>query len=316
MGNHSSKEDDMEEQAQYIPARTNISAIPGDGRQQIYERGGVVVDGGAWTTEGTARDLNVGESYQHTVVGGAEIVTGGGGQYASGMDSDSGGYQQSVSGVYGGGGAEDGNYNRFNRTSGTASTGASDDDDIVPTVFKWENGGRNVYITGTFNNWERQIPMHRSGNEFSYVHSLTRGKHAYKFIVDDEWRFAPDQPTVADVEGRINNFIDVSEFAPYIGDNTFFEKCKDRKVLNSEFNDNIPDVDDYTKEPPSLPPHLRLIILNKLPPSADPLSLPEPQHVSLNHLYCTAIKDGIMVLGATQRYRQKYVTIVFYSLMS
>ena len=70
-------------------------------------------------------------------------------------------------------------------------------DNTVPTVFKWEHGGRNVYITGTFNNWERQIPMHRSGNDFSYVHNLKRGKHAFKFVVDDEWRFAPDQPTVA-----------------------------------------------------------------------------------------------------------------------
>ena len=82
--------------------------------------------------------------------------------------------------------------------------------DIVPTVFKWEHGGREVYITGTFNNWDRRIPMHRSGNDFSYVHNLKRGKHAFKFIVDDEWRFAPDQPTVADVEGRVSNFIDVS----------------------------------------------------------------------------------------------------------
>jgi 5'-AMP-activated protein kinase regulatory beta subunit len=90
-----------------------------------------------------------------------------------------------------------------------------DSDGIVPNVFKWDHGGRHVYITGTFNNWERQIPMHRSGNDFSYVHNLKMGKHAYKFIVDDEWRFAPDQPTVADIEGRINNFIDVSEFQPY-----------------------------------------------------------------------------------------------------
>lgn len=88
-------------------------------------------------------------------------------------------------------------------------------DGVVPNVFKWDHGGRNVYITGTFNNWEKQIPMHRSGNDFSYVHNLKKGKHAYKFIVDDEWRFAPDQPTVADIEGRINNFIDVSEFTPY-----------------------------------------------------------------------------------------------------
>lgn len=34
------------------------------------------------------------------------------------------------------------------------------------------------------------------------------------------------QPTVADIEGRINNFIDVSEFHPYMGDTSFFEKSK------------------------------------------------------------------------------------------
>ena len=111
-----------------------------------------------------------------------------------------------------------------------------DMDNTVPTVFKWEHGGRNVYITGTFNNWERQIPMHRSGNDFSYVHNLKRGKHAFKFIVDDEWRFAPDQPTVADIEGRINNFIDVSDFAPYIGDDNFFLKSKGRVISHNARN--------------------------------------------------------------------------------
>jgi hypothetical protein len=119
---------------------------------------------------------------------------------------------------------------------------------LVPTVFKWEHGGKHVYITGTFNNWERQIPMHRSGNDFTYVHNLKRGKHAFKFIVDDEWRFAPDQPTIADVEGQINNFIDVSEFVPYVGDDNFFLKSKDRKVPDEEFKQNIPDLDEYTKE--------------------------------------------------------------------
>jgi polyisoprenoid-binding protein YceI len=31
------------------------------------------------------------------------------------------------------------------------------DDDAVPTVFRWEHGGRAAYITGTFNNWEKQV---------------------------------------------------------------------------------------------------------------------------------------------------------------
>jgi 5'-AMP-activated protein kinase regulatory beta subunit len=227
------------------------------------------------------------------------------------------------------------------------------DDDTVPTVFKWEHGGRQVYITGTFNNWSRQIPMHRSGNDFTYIHNLKRGKHAFKFIVDDEWRFAPDQPTVADIEGRINNFIDVSDFKPYTGDKDF-EKEKaaaeygisapvpaasaggsaavaddlegdtdDALALGSGasrpdkdgevFSHNMPDLDDYTKEPPPLPPHLRHIILNKPPQLQDTAALPVPQHVALNHLYCTAIKDATMVLGITQRFKTKFVTTVYYS---
>jgi hypothetical protein len=121
-------------------------------------------------------------------------------------------------------------------------------ENVVPTVFKWEHGGRHVYITGTFNNWERQIPMHRSGNDFTYVHNLKKGKHAFKYIVDDEWRFAPDQPTIADIEGRINNFIDVSDFVPYVGDDSFFDKSKEQKISDSEFRQIIPDIDDYTKE--------------------------------------------------------------------
>ena len=214
------------------------------------------------------------------------------------------------------------------------------DDDTVPTVFRWEHGGRNVYITGTFNGWSRQIPMHRSGNDFTYIHNLKRGKHAFKFIVDDEWRYAPDQPTVADIEGRINNFIDVTSFKPYTGDKDFErEKAaaeygvfdtvialdgSDPSTTAHEesggpdrdgevYSHNMPDVYDYTKEPPPLPPHLRHIILNKPPQLQDTSALPVPQHVALNHLYCTAIRDNMMVLGITQRYKNKYVTTVYYS---
>ena len=217
------------------------------------------------------------------------------------------------------------------------------DDDTVPTVFRWEHGGRQVYITGTFNGWSRQIPMHRSGNDFTYIHNLKRGKHAFKFIVDDEWRFAPDQPTVADIEGRINNFIDVTDFKAYTGDREF-EKEKaaaeygtyalpdssevpqeendpiDKKELANKpdrdgetFSQTMPDLDEYTKEPPPLPPHLRHIILNKPPQLQDTAALPVPQHVALNHLYCTAIRDNMMVLGITQRYKTKFVTTVYYS---
>jgi Glycogen recognition site of AMP-activated protein kinase len=29
---------------------------------------------------------------------------------------------------------------------------------VLPTVFKWNGGGKQVYITGTFSNW-KTIPM-------------------------------------------------------------------------------------------------------------------------------------------------------------
>lgn len=29
----------------------------------------------------------------------------------------------------------------------------------VPTVFQWENGGREVLLTGSFNDWKTRIPM-------------------------------------------------------------------------------------------------------------------------------------------------------------
>ncbi|CAM9348348.1 unnamed protein product, partial [Heterosigma akashiwo] len=126
--------------------------------------------------------------------------------------------------------------------------GTAEDDgeqeELVPTVFRWEHGGRQVYITGTFNNWEKQLPMHRSGNDFTYIHNLTKGKHAaYKFIVDDEWRFAPDQPTVADVEGRVNNFIDVAAFRPPTGRRTRTRSSRPWGKAEEEYSQWMPDLE-------------------------------------------------------------------------
>ena len=176
----------------------------------------------------------------------------------------------------------------------------------IPMVFRWEHGGSEVFITGTFNNWSAKIPMSRSGNDFVHIHELSRGKHAYKFIVDDQWHFSADQNTMADKAGNINNFLDLTDFKPK------FENLPDitanlaAKYLNENlYGNRIPDINEYTKEPPALPQHLRSIVLN--------YKSGIPQHVTLDHLYCTARKDGLMVLGMSQRYQQKYVTTIYYS---
>lgn len=53
-----------------------------------------------------------------------------------------------------------------------------------------------------------------------------------------------------------------------------------------------------------------LLLLSLL--QCEPTLLPEPNHVMLNHLYALSIKDGVMVLSATHRYRKKYVTTLLY----
>lgn len=40
---------------------------------------------------------------------------------------------------------------------------------------------------------------------------LLRELHEYKFVVDSEWRFAPDQPISADTSGNLYNTIDLTK---------------------------------------------------------------------------------------------------------
>jgi hypothetical protein len=37
---------------------------------------------------------------------------------------------------------------------------------------------------------------------------------SYKFIVDGEWRFSPEDPSMPDANGNINNYIDTTNFYP------------------------------------------------------------------------------------------------------
>uniref|UniRef100_A0A672MT81 5'-AMP-activated protein kinase subunit beta-1-like n=1 Tax=Sinocyclocheilus grahami TaxID=75366 RepID=A0A672MT81_SINGR len=99
-----------------------------------------------------------------------------------------------------------------------------------PTVFRWNGPGKEIYLSGSFNNWSSKIPLNKR-----------------------------------------------------------------------------------LRSPPILPPHLLQVLLNKdTGISCDPTLLPEPNHVMLNHLYALSIKDGVMVLSATHRYKKKYVTTLLY----
>ena len=92
--------------------------------------------------------------------------------------------------------------------------------------------------------------------------------------------------------------------------------------LNPEddgYSQNIPNYSSRTymaKSPPIIPTHLLHFMLNKNPvqkiTSEYPELLPKPCHTLLNHLYVTAMNDGVMALSSTQRYKKKFVTRIFY----
>lgn len=58
---------------------------------------------------------------------------------------------------------------------------------VLPTVFKWDGGGREVYISGTFSDWN-PLPMVKSHGDFVTIIDLPEGEHQYKFCVDGEWK--------------------------------------------------------------------------------------------------------------------------------
>nr|CAH7714814.1 unnamed protein product [Callosobruchus chinensis] len=184
----------------------------------------------------------------------------------------------------------------------------------TPTVFRWEGGGHEVLISGTFSNWT-PIPMVKSHGDFVTIIELPEGEHQYKYYVDGEWKNDPSNKIVEDESGEKKNIITVkrSDFEVFQALAKDSENAKDDS--QKEFGQEIPANKPWEKTsgPPILPPHLLQVILNKdTPLSCEPTLLPEPNHVMLNHLYALSIKDGVMVLSATHRYRKKYVTTLLY----
>jgi len=114
----------------------------------------------------------------------------------------------------------------------------------------------------------------------------------YKFIVDGDWRYDPNQPAMYDEMSNVNNVIEVQEYVPENLDNVSgFEPPPSPP---SSYANPAPAAEDYAKEPPLMPPHLQLTLLN-VPPADSGASLPRPQHVILGHLYLQRGQVGVGV---------------------
>ncbi|EOY28986.1 hypothetical protein QUC31_013336 [Theobroma cacao] len=183
----------------------------------------------------------------------------------------------------------------------------------IPTMITWGYGGKEVAVEGSWDNWKTRIPLQRCGKDFTIMKVLPSGVYQYRFIVDGQWRYAPDLPWAQDDVGNANNILDLQDYVPE--DLESISSFEPPQSPESSYS-NLPlGTEDFAKEPPLVPPHLQLPLLNlpaahmEIPP---PMS--RPKHVILNHLYIQKGKIGqpVVALGSTHRFLAKYVTVVLY----
>ncbi|CAK9156807.1 unnamed protein product [Ilex paraguariensis] len=183
----------------------------------------------------------------------------------------------------------------------------------IPTMITWSYDGEEVGVEGSWDNWKTRKLLQRSGKDFTIMKVLPSGVYQYRFVVDGQWRYSPDMPWAQDEAGNAYNILDLQDYVPEdVGSISGFEppQSPDSSYTNLQFV-----AEDYAKEPPLVPPHLQMNLLDvpsshmEIPP---PFS--RPQHVVLNHLYMQKGRSSpsVVALGSTHRFLAKYVTVVLY----
>lgn len=82
----------------------------------------------------------------------------------------------------------------------------------VEVDFKWEEGGDDVQLIGSFTDWSVPVRMVKSSlGKFFVKVLLCEGHHQYRFIVDGRIRVATHHANVHDSLGNINNVVYVSK---------------------------------------------------------------------------------------------------------
>ncbi|XP_010538431.1 PREDICTED: SNF1-related protein kinase regulatory subunit beta-2-like [Tarenaya hassleriana] len=187
----------------------------------------------------------------------------------------------------------------------------------IPTMITWCHGGKEIAVEGSWDNWKTRICLQRSGKDFTIMKVLPSGVYEFRFIVDGQWMHAPELPSARDDAGNTYNILDLQDYVPE--DIESISGFEPPQSPESSYDDNpLLGAEDYSKEPPVVPPHLQMTLLNLSSTSTDiPSQLPRPQHVILNHIFMQKGRSGpsIVALGSTHRFLAKYVTVVLYKSM-
>jgi starch synthase len=89
------------------------------------------------------------------------------------------------------------------------------DDGLIPMTFtyKFEKGKqpKSVLLCGSFSKWTEKYPLTFDplSDKWSITIKLEKGKHLYKYIVNDEWIINPLEQSTKGTDGIINNVVEI-----------------------------------------------------------------------------------------------------------
>ncbi|PPD69888.1 hypothetical protein GOBAR_DD33238 [Gossypium barbadense] len=84
-------------------------------------------------------------------------------------------------------------------------------------MITWCFGGKQVAITGSWDNWKTIEPSHSLGKDFIIMKMLPFGVYHYQFIVDELRRYAPNLPCEFDESRNAYNILDLQIHQAEIG---------------------------------------------------------------------------------------------------
>ena len=225
----------------------------------------------------------------------------------------------------------------------------TDSKEVIYT-FIWDEGGKNVKVTGSFVNWTSQFDMVYYPEEkvFKYNLTLSKTKHFFKFIVDGIWKCSQKYPQVKDNSNNSNNFVDLTCYSmpkniespkkkPKKEKKKKKEK-KEKKIIKKKkdrgYGIKFPTKDDLNMEAPVVQQdYLDTFLIDKhtnqnfigrsqyleyktIEPFTEEKSYKElmmAPHISINHSLKSVDKLDLLETGMNFRFRDKNCTLVYYS---
>ena len=103
-------------------------------------------------------------------------------------------------------------------------------DNNIRTEFYWDEGGNEIYITGSFCEWKDFFLMEKNEKGiYTKILMLPPGFYQYKFKIDNNWAYSQKQPKFEDNNGNVNNFIDTTNYNQNMIQDKQQEKKEEKK---------------------------------------------------------------------------------------